>query len=140
MLGRRSITQKAGVLVLAALVYAGTAARASDIERRFEASPPGFSEFDRGAADRPSGRMFPSPLPDQSARLLREPPSITGEIHVGAHTVIPYVGAGFGGGYATERDRIFNQDPTLQQKHVLGNTSGSGYLPNEFQVGLRIPF
>jgi hypothetical protein len=72
--------------------------------------------------------------------LLREPPTISGEIHVGDRTVIPYLGAGFGGGYATERDRMLGQDPTLQQTNILGNQNGGGYLPNEFQMGFRIPF
>jgi hypothetical protein len=35
---------------------------------------------------------------------------------------------------------MLNSDPMLQQKNILGNGSGSGYLPNEFQMGLRIPF
>jgi hypothetical protein len=35
---------------------------------------------------------------------------------------------------------MLGPDQTLQQKNILGNTSGGGYLPNEFHMGLRIPF
>lgn len=139
MPGQRSIGLMARGLALAALVYAGAAASAGEIENRLEGSPPSLFALQGGALDRIPGPTHSAPLPDQSTRLLREPPTITGEIHVGDHTLIPYLGAGFGGGYATERDRMLGQDPTLQQKHILGNMNGGGYLPNEFQMGFRIP-
>jgi hypothetical protein len=80
------------------------------------------------------------PVPDRSTTLLREPPTIHGELHLGEQTLIPYVGAGFGGGYVTERDRMLGPDPALQNKNILGDGTGKGYMPNEFQMGIRIPF
>lgn len=140
MFGQRSLRRMTGVVALAALVSAGAAASAGEIENRPGGSPSSLFALQGGAPDRTPGPTVSAPLPDQSTRLLREPPTITGEIHVGDHTLIPYLGAGFGGGYATERDRMLGQDPTLQQKHILGNMNGGGYLPNEFQMGFRIPF
>lgn len=80
------------------------------------------------------------PVPDRSETLLREPPTIHGELHFGEQTLIPYVGAGFGGGYVTEQDRMLRPDPSLQNKNILGDGTGKGYVPNEFQMGIRIPF
>jgi hypothetical protein len=71
---------------------------------------------------------------------MREPPTINGEFRVGEQTLIPYVGAGFGGGYLTERDRLLGPDPALQNRNILGDPGGRGYMPNEFQMGVRIPF
>ena len=71
---------------------------------------------------------------------MREPPTIHGELRFGEQTLIPYVGAGFGGGYVTERDRMLGSDPALQNKNILGDGTGKGYVPNEFQMGIRIPF
>lgn len=79
-------------------------------------------------------------VPDRSETLLREPPTIHGELRFGEQTLIPYVGAGFGGGYVTERDRMLGPDPTLQNRSTLGDSTGKGYVPNEFQMGVRIPF
>ena len=80
------------------------------------------------------------PIPDRSQTLMREPPTIHGELRFGEQTLIPYVGAGFGGGYVTERDRMLGSDPALQNKNILGDGTGKGYVPNEFQMGIRIPF
>lgn len=129
-----------GIVALAALVSAGAAAGGAEIEIRSEGWPLDLSPPTSKTVEQTQGAPRANPIPDQSSRLLREPPTITGEIHVGDHTLIPYLGAGFGGGYATERDRMLGSDPTLQQKNILGNGNGSGYLPNEFQMGLRIPF
>jgi hypothetical protein len=140
MLRLRSLGRMTGIVALAALVSAGAAASAGEIERRLEGSPPSLSSLQRETYDWTTGSRQSASLPDQSSRLLREPPTITGQIQVGDHTLIPYVGAGFGGGYATERDRMLGQDPALQQKNILGTVNGGGYMPNEFQMGLRIPF
>ena len=140
MSGERSLGRMTGAVALAVLVSAGAAASAGEIERRLEGSPPSLSSLQGETHDRATRSLHSAQLPDQSSRLLREPPTITGEIRVGDHTFIPYLGAGFGSGYATERDRMLGSDPMLQQKNILGNGNGSGYLPNEFQMGLRIPF
>jgi hypothetical protein len=127
-------------ILMAAFVYAGAAAWAGEIEVRPEGWPLTLSPLTSKTVEQTQGVPRANLLSDQSSRLLREPPTVTGEVHVGDRTFIPYVGAGFGGGYATERDRMLGPDQTLQQKNILGNTSGGGYLPNEFHMGLRIPF
>ncbi|MGE3154583.1 MAG: hypothetical protein AB7G48_06330 [Nitrospiraceae bacterium] len=122
-------------LLVAAPIHTSVASWAGEAESEHGSVPPSLSTLQRGTP----GPMDSPPLPDPTARMLREPPTISGEIQVGDQTLIPYLGAGFGGGYATEQDRMLSQDPTLQQKSILGNTTG-GYLPNEFHMGLRIPF
>lgn len=139
MFGHRTIGLIARGMFLAALVHAGAASWAGEIEIRLEGSHPSLPALKSEPFGQTQGTLRSTPLPDQSTRLLREPPSLTGEVHIGSQTLMPYVGAGFGGGYATERDRMLGPDPTLQ-KSILGNTNGGGYLPNEFQMGLRIPF
>jgi hypothetical protein len=99
--------------------------------------------FHLRTGDLPEGALVEPqsiPVPDRSQTLLREPPTIHGELHFGEQTLIPYLGAGFGGGYVTEQDRMLGPDPTLQNKNILGDGSGKGYMPNEFQMGIRIPF
>jgi hypothetical protein len=127
-------------MLMATLVYAGATAWGGEIEILSEGWPLNLSPPTSKTVEQTQGVPRANPIPDQSSRLLREPPTITGEIRVGDQTLIPYLGAGFGGGYATEQDRMLGSDPTLQQKNILGNGNGSGYLPNEFQMGLRIPF
>jgi len=61
-------------------------------------------------------------------------------LQVREQTLIPYVGAGFGGGYMTERDRALGPGPGLPQQNLSGDSLGKGMMPNEFQMGIRIPF
>lgn len=105
-----------------------------------EVSQPSFHLRTGDPSAESSGLSSSMPMPDRSETLLREPPTIHGELQFGEQTLIPYVGAGFGGGYVTERDRMLGSDPTLQNKNILGDGSGKGYMPNEFHMGVRIPF
>ena len=54
--------------------------------------------------------------------------------------MIPFVGAGFGGGYVTERDRALGPSQAFPQQNLLGDSLGKGMMPNEWQMGIRIPF
>jgi len=71
---------------------------------------------------------------------LRDIPSISGRYSFGGKTFMPYIGAGFSGGYSSEFSRSManpSPEPTEQgNKNYLGQVSS----PNEFQMGLRIPF
>ncbi len=83
----------------------------------------------------------PTPAPPSAAwSSFREIPSISGQYSVGKTTVVPYLGAGFGNGYGSELDRSLNpglgQQPDLNLRSLLG----PNVLPNEFQMGVRIPF
>ncbi|HNN44359.1 MAG TPA: hypothetical protein PKL10_18805 [Nitrospira sp.] len=77
---------------------------------------------------------------DQRSDLFRQAPTLTGRLRVSEQTVMPYIGAGFGGGYVTERDRALNLQPVLPQQNLFGDSMGKGMMPNEFQMGIRIPF
>lgn len=72
--------------------------------------------------------------------IFRQTPTLSGRLQVREQTLIPYVGAGFGGGYVTERDRALGPGPGLSQQNLLGDSLGKGMMPNEFQMGIRIPF
>lgn len=85
------------------------------------------------------GTQTPVPA-DQRSDLFRQAPTLSGRLQVNAQTLIPYIGAGFGGGYVTERDRALNPQPVLPQQSLFGDSVGKGMMPNEFQMGIRIPF
>jgi hypothetical protein len=67
---------------------------------------------------------------------------LSGRLQVSEQTLIPYVGAGFGGGFVTERDRALGPSSAFPQQNLLGDSLGlgKGMMPNEFQMGIRIPF
>jgi len=77
---------------------------------------------------------------DERSDLFRQSPVLSGRLRVSDQTLIPYIGAGFGGGYVTERDRALNPQPTLPQQNLFGESMGKSMMPNEFQMGIRIPF
>ena len=79
---------------------------------------------------------------ERQVDLFRQTPTLSGRVQVSEQTLIPYVGAGFGGGYVTERDRALGPMPGLPQQNLLGDSLGlgKGMMPNEFQMGIRIPF
>ncbi|MGC3975848.1 MAG: hypothetical protein QM771_15920 [Nitrospira sp.] len=77
---------------------------------------------------------------EQRADLFRQSPVLSGRLRVSEQTLIPYIGAGFGGGYVTERDRALIPQPPLPQQNLFGESMGKSMMPNEFQMGIRIPF
>jgi hypothetical protein len=77
---------------------------------------------------------------DQSQEIIRQTPTLSGRLQVSKQTLIPYVGAGLGGGFVTERDRALGPSSVFPQQNLLGESLGKGMIPNEFQVGIRIPF
>lgn len=85
------------------------------------------------------GTQAPAPT-DQRSDLFRQAPTLSGQLRVSEQTLIPYIGAGFGGGFVTERDRALNLQRVLPQQSLLGDSMGKGMMPNEFQMGIRIPF
>ena len=89
----------------------------------------------------PQGEVLYVPaFNEQRADLFRQSPVLSGRLRVSEQTLIPYIGAGFGGGYVTERDRALNPQPTLPQQNLFGEAMGKSMMPNEFQMGIRIPF
>ena len=84
-----------------------------------------------------------SPLPtmnDQGQDIIRQTPTLSGRVRLSEQTLIPYIGAGFGGGFVTERDRALGPSSGFLQQNLLGESLGKGVMPNEFQMGIRIPF
>jgi hypothetical protein len=83
------------------------------------------------------------PMPDQGttpSSVFRDIPSISGRYSIGGQTFLPYVGAGFGSGYTTDLDRSLQRPPAVSSDMGLHNQFGQSVAPNEFQMGIRIPF
>lgn len=140
LLSRKRIACSLGVVsVLLGVGVVAWAGQEGEATVPHDEAQPSF-HLRTGDSDAASVNAQSAPVPDRSETLLREPPTIHGELHLGEQTFIPYVGAGFGGGYVTERDRMLGPDPSLQNRNILGDSTGKGYVPNEFQMGIRIPF
>ncbi len=88
----------------------------------------------------------PSPLSqlptinDREQDIIRQTPTLSRRLQLSQQTLIPFVGAGFGGGFVTERDRAMGSSSMFPQQNLLGESLGKGMMPNEFQMGIRIPF
>ena len=99
-------------------------------------------QFSRGgvASEVPFYAPASLPLSSPSSSIVRDIPSISGRYSVGGRTIMPYLGAGFGGGYTSELNRSLTGPPPVQSDVGLRSPLGQGLSPNEFQMGLRIPF
>lgn len=82
----------------------------------------------------------PPAMNDRGQDIIRQTPTLSGRLQLSQQTLIPYLGAGFGGGFVTERDRALGPSSVLPPQNLLGESLGKGMLPNEFQMGIRIPF
>ena len=80
------------------------------------------------------------PVTPAANSLFRDVPSLSGRYSAGGMTLLPYIGAGFGAGYSSELNRAFAPNPEPQQNLNLGGPLGQKMVPNEFQMGIRIPF
>ena len=74
-----------------------------------------------------------------SSADVRDIPSISGRYAIGGRTLLPYIGAGFSGGYSSEFGRSLAVVPPTQNDFGLRSQFGQSVSPNEFQVGIRIP-
>lgn len=77
--------------------------------------------------------------------VQRAVPSLSKQVSVGGTKLMPYIGAGFGGGYVTELDRSLHASPSFSSS--FGSTNGElrglfgqHLIPNEVQLGIRVPF
>lgn len=113
---------------------------------RIEAESANFGE----AGSQFSSGMLKSNFPIQppsaassgsvSSPDFREIPSISGRYSIRGTTLLPYIGAGFSGGHSSELNRsLGGTSPTLNDFGLRGQF-GQSVSPNEFQVGIRIPF
>lgn len=90
--------------------------------------------------DVPTQPQIAVPSQSASSPVFRDIPSINGRYSLGGKTVLPYVGAGFAGGYTSEFNRSLGAAPPTQTDLGLRSQLGQGFSPNEFQMGVRIPF
>ena len=82
----------------------------------------------------PPGSSTPS-------NVFRDIPSIiSGDNSGGGTKLMPYIGAGFGSGYASDLDRSLSVRPSTQIDSGPRSHFGQGLTPSEFQIGIRIPF
>ncbi len=81
-----------------------------------------------------------TPITPSAGSPFRDVPSLSGRYSAGHMTFLPYIGAGFGAGYNSELDRTFAPNLQSQQNLNLGGLQGQSMVPNEFQMGIRIPF
>lgn len=84
----------------------------------------------------------PIAVPSESASpsYFRDIPSISGRYSIGGRALLPYLGAGFSGGYGSEFNRSLGGGPPTHSDFGLRSQFGQTISPNEFQMGLRIPF
>jgi hypothetical protein len=79
-----------------------------------------------------------------SNRVFREPPSLSTRYTLNGHTVLPYVGIGYGAGEPIDANRMMMRDnagqSSMQEDRILRDVLGKNVMPNEFQLGVRIPF
>lgn len=90
--------------------------------------------------DVPSQFPIVAPSASVSPPDVRDVPSISGRYLLGGKTLLPYLGAGFSGGYGSEFNRSLGGEPPASSDLGLRNQFGQGVSPNEFQLGVRIPF
>ncbi|BFU96961.1 MAG: hypothetical protein NTNFB02_36830 [Nitrospira sp.] len=87
-----------------------------------------------------AGQPVPNQGTTSSSTVFRDIPSISGRYSIGGQTFLPYVGAGFGSGYTTDLDRSLQRPPAVSSDQGLHSQFGQSVAPNEFQMGIRIPF
>jgi hypothetical protein len=80
------------------------------------------------------------PVTPSTGSVFRDVPAVSGRYSAGSMTFLPYIGAGFGAGYNSELDRTFAPNLQPQQNLNAGGLQGQSMVPNEFQMGIRIPF
>ena len=74
------------------------------------------------------------------SNAFRDIPSISGDYVGGGTKLTPFIGAGFGSGYASDLDRSLSGGASTQADSGSRSHFGQGLTPSEFQMGIRIPF
>ena len=80
------------------------------------------------------------PVTPSTGSLFRDVPALSGRYSIGEMPFLPYIGTGFGASYTSELDRALAPNPQPQQYKTGGGQLGQSMVPNEFQMGIRIPF
>ena len=90
--------------------------------------------------ERAGANVAAKPVTPSAGSLFRDVPSLSERYSVREMGVLPYIGAGFGAGYTSELDRTLAPNVPPQHNLNLGGQLGQSMVPNEFQLGIRIPF
>ena len=90
--------------------------------------------------ERAGANVAAKPVTPSAGSLFRDVPSLSERYSVREMGVFPYIGAGFGAGYTSELDRTLAPNVPPQHNLNLGGQLGPSMVPNEFQLGIRIPF
>jgi hypothetical protein len=83
---------------------------------------------------------FVPPESSTQSNVFRDIPSLSGNSLGGGSKLTPYIGAGFGSGYASDLDRSLSGGASTQADSGSRSHFGQGLTPSEFQMGIRIPF
>lgn len=89
---------------------------------------------------RAGANVATKPVTPSAGSLFRDVPSLSERYSVREMRVLPYIGAGFGAGYTSELDRTLAPNVPPQHNLNLSGQLGQSMVPNEFQLGIRIPF
>lgn len=94
------------------------------------------------ATETTARQMPPADMPVETTLTLRTLPTLSKQILLGGTTFVPYIGAGFSGGFATEWDRSLNAASSLSSSLFNSGLKSfsQGVIPNEVQLGIRLPF
>jgi hypothetical protein len=90
--------------------------------------------------ERAGPNVATKPVTPSAGSLFRDVPSLSERYSVREMRFLPYIGAGFGAGYTSELDRTLAPNVPPQHNLNLGGQLGQSMVPNEFQLGIRIPF
>jgi hypothetical protein len=141
-----SMKQYRAWAVVALLVALAASIQGIAAPDRVVADSPVFAEPDNQPSSStpkttaPSQPPIVAPSTEASSADVRDIPSISGRYAIGGRTLLPYIGAGFSGGYGSEFNRSLAGVPPAQSDFGLRSQFGQSVSPNEFQLGVRIPF
>lgn len=101
-----------------------------------------LGQMDYSALQYDVRNQAPSVPPGSStpSNVFREIPSISGGYLGGGIKLTPYIGAGYGSGYASDLDRSISGGSSPLTNSGSRIHFGQGLTPSEFQMGIRIPF
>jgi hypothetical protein len=105
---------------------------------------PAFTSPAKGTDFSPPVLSSPTLSSSVTNHLFSQPATLAGPYTMNGSTVIPYIGVGFGGGETTDVNRTVARQSALQsstqQDPLMNDVLRKTFVPNEFQLGIRIPF
>lgn len=138
-----SMKQSSAGIVMVLVVALAASIQGIAAPDRVMADSPVFAEPNNQPSSSTPKTTAPSqpPLAVPSASAdVRDIPAISGRYSIGGRTLLPYIGAGFSGGYSSEFNRSLAGVSPMQSDFGLRSQFGQSVSPNEFQAGIRIPF